>query len=98
MALADINDRTQEYVRDGSKNERSHDTDNFDIGNEGHGSSVVLLGPHLDLAGNSRDLVVGGIRNSGGWCGEEGREDVGPCVVEGVEEGKDRIWDQGSYD
>jgi hypothetical protein len=78
-------------LRDGSKDQGTHDTDNFDVGDKGHGCTVVLVSPHLDLARDVGDLGISGISDAGRRSREDGREDVGPCIIERVEEGKDRV-------
>ena len=84
----------QNNLRDGSKDQRAHDTDNFNIGDKSHSGGVVLFSPGLDLAGNVGNLSSGRIGGASGGRREDGGEDVGPCVIERVEEGKDRVGNQ----
>lgn len=84
----------QEDLRDCSKDQGTHDTDNFDIGDKGHGGGVVLLSPCLDLARDVGDLGSSGVSGASRRIREDSGKDVCPCVVERVEEGKDRVGDQ----
>lgn len=80
-------------LRNGSKDQRAHDANNLNIGNEGHGRSMVLFAPGLDLA-----RETGGVGGLGvGAAGrEDGGEDAGPGIVDGVEEGEHGVGDQRS--
>lgn len=83
-----------EDLRDGSKDQGTHDANNLDVSDKSHGGGVVLLSPCLNLARDVGDLGSSRVSGAGRRSREDSGEDVGPCVVERVEEGKDRVGDQ----